>query len=268
MTTNIAAAGTDNVITKQKTKLTWIRRLSQTAALFVIGEFSFYGIFRCPFAVPYVSCANCPVIQCPGRWMVYPFWLALGVSTILFGRSFCGWACPGGFVSGLLSNLSTIRGKLKGGLNRKLHLLKYPTLAASLMIWFWMSNPRWAIPIRTGEFWGSVTLTFQHANNLWLIRTFCVLALILLGGVAGNLWCRYLCPTGGALEGVRRFGLFQYRKSSECNQCGLCSEVCEMGTQPESYNCTNCGDCTSSCPSNAIYFGRAGERTSYMADRN
>ena len=56
-----------------KSKLKWIRRMSQTAMLFVIGEFGFYGIFRCPFAVPYVSCAGCPVVQCPGRWMVYPF---------------------------------------------------------------------------------------------------------------------------------------------------------------------------------------------------
>ncbi|MCK5423045.1 MAG: 4Fe-4S binding protein, partial [Deltaproteobacteria bacterium] len=74
----------------------WKRRLTQCAFLVFLGEFSFYGIFRCPFAVPYVSCGNCPVIQCPGRKLWLAFWIILPVSAIIFGRAFCGWACPGG----------------------------------------------------------------------------------------------------------------------------------------------------------------------------
>lgn len=256
MDTNVAVIEAAEINASQKTKLTWIRRFSQTGMLFAIGEFSFYGIFRCPFAIPYVSCANCPVVQCPGRWMVYPFWIVLGISTLLFGRAFCGWACPGGLISGLLSKLSTIGKKIKRKIDGKLHLLKYPALATSVFIWLWMSNPRWAIPIRIGEFWGAVGLTFQHANNLWLIKTVSVLAFIVLGGVAGNLWCRYLCPTGGALEALRKVGLFQFRKSKDCSHCGLCINICELSTEPDSFNCTNCGDCKNLCPSNAIYFGR------------
>lgn len=230
--------------------------MSQIAMLLVIGEFSFYGIFRCPFAVPYVSCAACPVVQCPGRRMAYPFWIALGISTIFFGRAFCGWACPGGLVSGLLSSLLKIGKKIRKSIDAKLLLLKYPALATSLVFWLYLSNPRWAVPIRTGEFWNSVILTFQHADNLWLIRTLYILAFIALGGILGNLWCRYLCPAGGALEAFRRLGLFQVRRSNHCDDCGLCSKACEMNTEPESHNCTNCGDCLKSCPSNALYFGR------------
>ena len=126
MNENITAIEMNNVTADSKTRLKWVRRLSQAAMLFVIGEFSFYGIFRCPFAVPYVSCANCPVVQCPGRWMVYPFWIALGISTLLFGKAFCGWACPGGLVSGFLSSLSSIGKKIKRSIDGKLHLLPYP----------------------------------------------------------------------------------------------------------------------------------------------
>ena len=256
MSEDIKTLQINNVQTATRSKLKWMRRMSQTAMLFVIGEFGFYGVFRCPFAVPYVSCASCPVVQCPGRWMVYPFWVALGVSVIFFGRAFCGWACPGGLASDLLSSLSNIGNKIKGSVDAKIHLLKYLVLAAGLVLWLFSSNPRWAIPIRTGEFWASVSLTFQHANNLWLMRTLFVLGFMVLGGILGSLWCRYLCPTGGALEGVRRFGFYQFRRSVDCNDCNLCLKTCKMNTQPEGHNCINCGDCLKSCRSKAIFFGR------------
>lgn len=256
MSEDVKTLGTNSIHAATMSRLKWMRRMSQTAMLFVIGEFGFYGIFRCPFAVPYVNCAGCPVVQCPGRWMVYPFWVVLGISAIFFGRAFCGWACPGGLVSELLSNLSNIGNEIKRNVDAKLHLLKYLVLAAGLVFWLSLSNPRWAIPIRTGEFWASVSLTFQHADNLWLTRTLFILGFMVLGGILGSLWCRYLCPTGGALEGLRRFGLFQFRKSDDCNDCGLCLKACKMNTQPESHNCINCGDCLKSCPSDAILFGK------------
>src|SRR5512138_3848353 len=78
--------------------LMWWRRIAQTMSLAILGQWSFYGIFRCPFLVPYVSCQNCPVITCHGRLftMFWGFWLLLPVSVLLVGRAFCGWACPGG----------------------------------------------------------------------------------------------------------------------------------------------------------------------------
>jgi len=257
MNRKTADTGTNESNPANKTRPTWIRRLSQVGMLFIIGEYSFYGIFRCPFAIPYVSCTSCPVIQCPGRWMVYPFWISLGISVLFFGRSFCSWACPGGFISGLLSKLLPMEQKIKRGLDEKLHLLKYFSLAFCLAVWLLMSNPRLAIPIRVGEFCKSVILTFQHADNLWLTRSIGVLILFVVGGVFGNLWCRYLCPTGGALEALKHISLFRFRKSSDCNQCGLCANVCEMNTKPDEYNCTDCGDCKKSCPAGAIYFGRS-----------
>ena len=82
---------------KKKTlPLTALRRLTQAVFLGVLGQWSFYGIFRCPFLVPYVSCQNCPVITCHGRifTMFWGFWLLLPLSVLLVGRAFCGWACP------------------------------------------------------------------------------------------------------------------------------------------------------------------------------
>jgi ferredoxin-type protein NapH len=233
-------------------KTNWKRRLSQLGFLAFLGEFSFYGVFRCPFAVPYVNCGNCPVLQCPGRKLWIPVWVGLLISGLLFGRAFCGWACPGGLVSELLGKLALFRGKVRNTIES---LSKYLVILASLVIIFVVTNPRWAIPIRTGDFWGSVSLTFEHANQLWLWRTGFILGGIALALLIPQFWCRYLCPTGGLIELLKRISVFKYFKTSACNDCDSCRKACFTETRPAEINCANCGDCAQSCPVDAIKFG-------------
>jgi ferredoxin-type protein NapH len=230
----------------------WKRRASQLGFLVVLGEFSFYGVFRCPFAVPYVSCGNCPVLQCPGRDLWIPVWIGLLISGIVFGRAFCGWGCPGGLVSELLGKLALLRGKTRRALEA---VSKYPLVIASLVVFFVLSNPRWAIPIRTGDFFGSVSLTFEHADQLWLWRTGFILGGLALALIIPHFWCRYLCPTGGLLELFNRFSLVKYFKTSACNDCDSCRRVCFAETRPTEVNCVNCGDCGKSCPVDVIKLG-------------
>lgn len=233
----------------------WKRRITQITFLIFLGEFSFYGIFRCPFAVPYVSCGNCPVIQCPGRKLWLGFWIVLPVSAIIFGRFFCGWACPGGFVSELLGKLSLARGKMKGALEKVLSSGKYLVITGSLVVFLLTNNPRWAMPIRIGDFFNSVKLTFEHADNLWIARTLFVLIGLGLVLLIPGFWCRYLCPTGGILEAFRRFSLFKYFKNRDCNDCDKCRKLCDLETRPSEINCTNCGACSNICPVDAIKVG-------------
>jgi ferredoxin-type protein NapH len=77
---------------KKKNRLTVMRRTTQGAMLLVLGQWSFYGLFRCPFAVPFVGCQTCPVITCWGRFtgLFWGFWIALPLISTLFGRAFCG----------------------------------------------------------------------------------------------------------------------------------------------------------------------------------
>jgi len=242
----------------------WKRRVTQTGFLILLGEFSFYGIFRCPFAVPYVSCGNCPVTQCPGRKLWLGFWIILLVSTIICGRSFCGWACPGGLVSELFGKISLIRGKMKGTLDKVLSPGKYIMVGISLVVLFFFNNPRWAIPIRVGDFFNSVKLTFGHADNLWIIRTLFILSGLALAVLIPAFWCRYLCPTGGILEVFSKFSLVRYFKTEDCDDCEKCPEVCALETRPLEANCTNCGACDTICPVDAIKVGWA--RTEYKKD--
>ena len=234
----------------------WKRRITQLAFLGVLGEFSFYGIFRCPFAVPYVSCGSCPVVQCPGRKLWLFFWVGLGLSALLFGRAFCSWACPAGLITELFGKYSFFRGKAKASANVLISAGKYLVLAAGTVVFLFFHNPRWAIPIRTGEFWNSVKLTFEHADTLWLVRTFFVMAGIFLAFLFPQFWCRYLCPTGGILEALKRFSVFRYFMKDNCNDCDRCRDVCTMKTRPEENNCTGCGDCQDACHAGAIAFSR------------
>jgi ferredoxin-type protein NapH len=242
----------------KRTGLTWWRRATQTGMLAVLGQWAFYGIFRCPFPVPFVDCQVCPVITCWGRFttLFWGFWLFLPVSVILFGRAFCGWLCPGGLVNQLIGKVSFSKMRIRNGFAKLAPWAGMAGLAVALLLWLGLHNPRWMVPIRIGEFWNSIGLSFRHASGFWLTRTILVLALVAGGFAVSGLWCRFACPTGGALEIIKRISLFRFFKTSACNDCNACLKVCEMGSRPDEANCTNCGDCLKSCPADAIKIGR------------
>ena len=238
-------------------RLTWIRRIAQTGMLAVLGQWSFYGIFRCPFVVPFVGCQSCPVITCWGRLtgLFWGFWLLLPVSVVLFGRSFCGWACPGGLVNQLIGKASISKARVRNLFTKIAPLGLFAGLAIALILWLGFNNPRWMIPIRVGEFWNSAKLSFEHASGLWLARTFIVLGLTAAGFLIANLWCRFACPMGGLLELIKRISIFRVFKTNACDNCDACLDACEMGARPNEMNCTNCGDCLKSCRAGAIKIG-------------
>lgn len=238
--------------------LTWFRRLTQFAMLAVLGQWSFYGIFRCPFLVPFVSCQTCPVITCWGRItnLFWGFWFLLPISALVFGRAFCGWICPGGLVNQLIGKVSILKLRVQNKYTAAAAWGLFGSLALSIIIWIGLYNPRSMIPIRVGEFWSGILLSFEHASVLWLVRTFFVLGLVAAGFIIANLWCRFACPTGGFLELFKRISLVRIFKTDACNNCNKCLKVCEMGSRPDEVNCTNCADCLKSCPVDAIKIGR------------
>ena len=238
--------------------LKWWRRLTQTVGLLVLGQWSFYGIFRCPFLVPYVSCQNCPVITCHGRifTMFWGFWLLIPLSALFFGRAFCGWFCPGGLINQLLGRVAPVTLSVKNRLTGLIPYFKYLGLAIALYVWLGWGQPREAIPIRVGGFFSSVLLTFEHGNLIWIIRTFFVLGFLAAGILIASAWCRFACPLGGVLSILGLFSLFKVYKNEKCNECNKCLKICEVGTRPGESNCNNCSDCLSVCSEDAIKIGR------------
>ena len=244
--------------TTRKKPFIWWRRFTQVFFLGVLGQWSFYGIFRCPFIVPYVSCQNCPVITCHGRLftMFWGFWLILPVSAILFGRVFCGWACPGGLINQLFGILAPIKLRFKILVTPIAPYFKHLALALALYVCFIMGQPTKTVPVPVGDFFESVSLTFAHADFIWLARTFIVLGVMVLGLILANAWCRYACPAGGLLAILKSISIFNVYRTEACNACDKCIKLCHMGTYPAEFNCTNCMDCVSVCPQDAIKIGR------------
>ena len=131
------------------------------------------------------------------------------------------------------------------------------TIAISLWVYFVWGNPRMMIPIRTSdEYLTAVTLSLRFGEWEWVTRTVVIVSIMLASLIVANLWCRFVCPSGGVLEILRRFSIFRVYKTSACDDCDACLRKCEMGTRPDEINCTNCGDCLNVCHANAIKFGR------------
>lgn len=242
---------------KRYRALKLVNRVVQWCSLFFLGEWALYGILRCPFVVPFVSCQNCPIITCPGRaanffWGVWAGWLALA---LFCGRAFCGWVCPGGLVQRILGK-NPLKKHLHADAERTFAYGKYLALLFVLLAYFMLNQPRVNVPIRVGEFWPAVQQTFQFAFPMWLFRTGLVLALLVAALFVVQAWCRFACPAGGLLEIVRRFALVRVYKTRECNDCDKCRRSCYMHTRPDEHDCTSCGDCLDACPQDCIHLGR------------
>jgi polyferredoxin len=88
--------------------------------------------------------------------------------------------------------------------------------------------------------------------------------LVLIVGLnllAERFWCRYLCPLGGLMGLLAKFGLVKRQVLPSCTNCNACARVCPTGTVDKSKGyrsdpaeCTLCMDCFKACPSKAITF--------------
>jgi len=152
--------------------------------------------------------------------------LALLVLTGLFGRVFCGWICPFGFVLDAVDKVTPKRFGLPGFL--KSRMAKYGVLA--------------------GAVGGSAAVGFQAFCTVCPIGTLCrsygvqsflksaelaiVPALAATELAERRSWCRYLCPVGATL-GIA--ALLRLPKivigAKKCKKfsCIQCAEVCPMG---------------------------------------
>ena len=192
----------------------------------------------------------------------YVFMLFVVVSTVLWGRVYCGRVCAFGALTQLMDPIVPRKMRLEIPVRIEKHAnrIKYGVLAIVLL--YFIVTRDVALPVRYVEpFW---MFGLFGTTAMWI-----GLAVLLAATVfVRNLYCRFLCPVGAALGIISNLTVFRIKRWSECNTCKLCEKTCEWGAirGPKiiASECVRCDDCErlymdqKKCPHWLILFKRKG----------
>ena len=228
-------------------KSVWLKYVTLVAAVVYLGfsksqlisVVNFYGMLT----------GNLPVFRYSLAWYLFAGFTV--VSTVLWGRLYCGRVCAYGALTQLMDRVvpARLRVEVPPWLERRAALVKYGLLVATLLYFLLTSDIgayRYVEP-----FW---MFTRRASTGMWI-----GLAVLLVATVfVRNLYCRFLCPVGAALGVLSKLTVFRIKRWSECNTCTICEKTCEWGAirgpQIVMTECVRCDDCerlyadTAKCP--------------------
>jgi NosR/NirI family nitrous oxide reductase transcriptional regulator len=183
------------------------------------------------------------------------------VSTILWGRVYCGRICAFGAFTQLVD--AVVPDRFKWNVPRALEMraswIKFGILGGALAYFLITKNP----------------LIYPYIEPFWMfglhLRTPVLLAMLgtlLIASIfVRNLYCRFLCPLGAFLGVLSNLTVFRIKRWSECNTCKICQKACEWGAidGPKilKTECVRCDDCerlyddTKKCPHHLILIRKA-----------
>ena len=171
----------------------------------------------------------------------YLFTAFVVVSTVLWGRLYCGRICAYGALTQLMDAVlpAKLRINIPARIERRAAWIKYGLLAMLLV--YYLVTHDLATPVQYAEpFW---MFTLFGTKLMWI-----GLAVLLAATVfVRNLYCRFLCPVGAALGVISTLTVFKIKRWSECNSCKLCEKTCEWGAIRGPLivktECVRCDDC-------------------------
>jgi NosR/NirI family transcriptional regulator, nitrous oxide reductase regulator len=182
--------------------------------------------------------ANLPIFSYSLAW--YAFAAFTVITTVLWGRVYCGRICAFGALTQLIDAVvpARLRIDIPPALERRASYIKYAILLGAVSYFLWTREIGFYRYIE--PFW---MFTRQASTGLWI-----GLGVLLVASVfVRNLYCRFLCPLGAALGVLSLLTLFRIKRWSECSTCRLCEKTCEWGAirnrkiiMPE---CVRCDDC-------------------------
>tara|TARA_B100001123_G_scaffold450740_1_gene623358 strand:- start:1755 stop:2804 length:1050 start_codon:yes stop_codon:yes gene_type:complete len=192
---------------------------------------------------------NMPVFRYSMAW--YLFFVFTVVTTVFWGRLYCGRVCAFGALTQLMDRIlpARLRLEIPPWLEERAASIKYGLLVVTLLYFLVTAD----IPAYryVEPFW---MFTMRGSTAMWT-----GLAVLLISTVfVRNLYCRFLCPVGATLGLLSKLTIFRIKRWSECSTCKLCEKTCEWGAirGPEIImtECVRCDDCerlyadTTRCP--------------------
>jgi polyferredoxin len=163
------------------------------------------------------------------------------ITTLLWGRVFCGYLCPFGALQDLLDRMvpKRFQRELPEFLHKRALLAKYgilaivivPAIAGSTLSIFQYVEP-----------FGTVFF-LSPSVGLWIIAV----AILAAAAIVPRFYCRYACPLGASLAVVSVVSPFRIRRVEQCTVCKVCEQDCPTGaiTGPtiDFKECVRCNIC-------------------------
>ncbi|HLH30060.1 MAG TPA: 4Fe-4S binding protein [Terriglobia bacterium] len=181
---------------------------------------------------------NLPVFRQNMTW--YLFAVFTVVTTVLWGRVYCGRVCAFGAMTQLMDKVVPARLRLEvpARIEQRANYIKY-ILLGSVVLYFLVTKDI-SIYRYVEPFW---MFSLQARAAMWA-----GLAVLLIATVfVRNLYCRFLCPVGAFLGLLSNLTVFRIKRWSECNTCKICEKTCEWGAirgpNIVASECVRCDDC-------------------------
>jgi NosR/NirI family transcriptional regulator, nitrous oxide reductase regulator len=181
---------------------------------------------------------NLPPVAYSMAW--YAFATFAVVTTVLWGRIYCGRVCAFGAFTQLIDAIvpARFRVTVPVALERRASYIKYGILFAAVA--YYLATREIAFYRYIEPFW---MFTREGTTVLWVMLG----ALLVASVFVRNLYCRFLCPLGAALGLLSTLTVFKIKRWSECSQCKLCEKTCEWGAIRKRKiiltECVRCDDC-------------------------
>ena len=174
------------------------------------------------------------------------------VSTVLWGRFYCGRVCAYGAFTQLMDAVlpKGWRIDVPKPIEARAGWIKFGILAVVLAYYVATHN----------------TMVYRYVEPFWMFGRsetspllWAGLGVLLAATVfVRNLYCRFLCPLGASIGIVSLATVFRIKRWSECTTCRICEKTCEwgaiVGPKILQTECVRCDDCervyadTAKCP--------------------
>jgi polyferredoxin len=194
------------------------------------------------------------------------FFIFLGIIAVsfVFGKSFCSWMCPVGFISELVGDFGEkIYRKL---FKRRIKLPKYidyplRSVKYLLLLFFVYSIFFSMTELALKSFLDSSYNIIADVKMYYFFADISRFSLIVIASLfvlsifIRNFWCRYLCPYGALLGIVSFFSPTKIKRNVDtCIDCSLCNKACPSFIKVDkvktviSDECSSCLSCVDACP--------------------
>ncbi|MCF7801220.1 MAG: 4Fe-4S binding protein [Candidatus Marinimicrobia bacterium] len=185
--------------------------------------------------------------------------LAIVAISLLFGKTFCSWLCPIGFLSEMIAEVGEKvlgrRLKMPRWLDYPLRSLKYLLLAFFAVSIFTMSLAALKAFLDSEYNIVADIKMYHWFANLSGVGLGVIAFLLVASFFYRGFWCRYLCPYGALLGVTSLLSPNKIKRNPvSCIDCGLCAKACPSNIKVDkvqtvlSDECHTCMSCVDACP--------------------